>query len=33
LNHSEDLTRIPYWLYQDAEIYAAEQRRLFQGPQ
>jgi anthranilate 1,2-dioxygenase large subunit len=27
------LTRIPYWLFQDARVYAAEQRRLFQGPQ
>ena len=26
------LTRIPYWLFQDPQVYAAEQRRLFQGP-
>jgi anthranilate 1,2-dioxygenase large subunit len=28
-----DLTRVPYRLFQDTQIYAAEQRRLFQGPQ
>src|SRR5262245_3389196 len=27
------LTRVPYWLFQDPHVYAAEQRRLFQGPQ
>jgi anthranilate 1,2-dioxygenase large subunit/terephthalate 1,2-dioxygenase oxygenase component alpha subunit len=26
------LTRVPYWLYQSPELYAAEQRRLFEGP-
>jgi phenylpropionate dioxygenase-like ring-hydroxylating dioxygenase large terminal subunit len=26
------LTRVPFWLYQSPEIYAAEQRRLFEGP-
>jgi anthranilate 1,2-dioxygenase large subunit len=26
------LTRVPYWLFQDRQVYAAEQRRLFQGP-
>ncbi len=25
-------TRVPYWVYQDAEIYAAEQQRIFTGP-
>src|SRR5262245_47739221 len=28
----EGLTRVPYWLFQDPQVYAAEQRRLFQGP-
>src|SRR3984893_12235617 len=28
-----DWTRLPYRLFQDTQIYAAEQRRLFQGPQ
>jgi anthranilate 1,2-dioxygenase large subunit/terephthalate 1,2-dioxygenase oxygenase component alpha subunit len=26
------LTRVPYWIYQSPEIYAAEQRRVFEGP-
>ncbi|MEX2033814.1 MAG: Rieske 2Fe-2S domain-containing protein [Xanthobacteraceae bacterium] len=26
------LTRVPYWIYQSPEIYAAEQRRVYQGP-
>ncbi len=26
------LTRVPFWLYQSPDIYAAEQRRLFEGP-
>jgi len=26
------LTRVPYWIYQSPEIYAAEQRRIFEGP-
>lgn len=29
---AEGLTRIPYWVYQDEEVYRAEQRLLFQGP-
>ncbi len=29
---SEGLTRIPYWLFQREDVYAAEQERLFQGP-
>ena len=28
----EGLTRVPYRLFQDARVYAAEQRALFQGP-
>ena len=26
------LTRVPYAAYTDADLYAAEQRRLFHGP-
>jgi anthranilate 1,2-dioxygenase large subunit/terephthalate 1,2-dioxygenase oxygenase component alpha subunit len=26
------LTRVPYWIYQSPEIYAAEQHRVFEGP-
>jgi anthranilate 1,2-dioxygenase large subunit/terephthalate 1,2-dioxygenase oxygenase component alpha subunit len=26
------LTRIPYWVYQDEEIHAAEQRLIYEGP-
>ncbi len=26
------LTRVPYWVYQDAEILSGEQRRIFEGP-
>jgi anthranilate 1,2-dioxygenase large subunit len=29
---AEGLTRVPYWIFQDQAIYAAEQRRIFQGP-
>jgi anthranilate 1,2-dioxygenase large subunit len=28
----EDLTRVPYWIFQDRDIYALEQKRIFQGP-
>lgn len=28
----EGLTRIPYWVFQREDVYAAEQERLFQGP-
>jgi len=28
----ETLTRVPYWVYQDAEVYQAEQQRIFEGP-
>jgi anthranilate 1,2-dioxygenase large subunit/terephthalate 1,2-dioxygenase oxygenase component alpha subunit len=26
------LTRVPYWIYQSPEIYAAEQKRVYEGP-
>ena len=26
------LTRVPYWVFQDRQIYADEQARIFQGP-
>ena len=26
------LTRVPFWIYQSPEIYAAEQHRIFEGP-
>ena len=29
---AEGLTRVPYWVYQDADLYGEEQRRIFQGP-
>ncbi len=28
---AEGLTRVPYWIYSDADIFAAEQERIFQG--
>jgi anthranilate 1,2-dioxygenase large subunit len=28
----QGVTRVPYWVFQDADVYAAEQRRLFHGP-
>src|SRR3979411_636557 len=28
----ESLTRVPYWVYQDADNYREEQRRIFEGP-
>lgn len=28
----EGLTRVPYWIFQDREIYALEQKLIFQGP-
>lgn len=28
----ETLTRVPYWAFQDEEVYRAEQERLFHGP-
>jgi anthranilate 1,2-dioxygenase large subunit len=30
--HAEDLTRVPYWVFQTAETYQKEQVRIFQGP-
>jgi phenylpropionate dioxygenase-like ring-hydroxylating dioxygenase large terminal subunit len=29
---AEGLTRVPYWLYSDPDIYAQEQARIFEGP-
>ena len=29
---SEGVTRVPFWIFQDRDIYAAEQKRIFQGP-
>jgi anthranilate 1,2-dioxygenase large subunit/terephthalate 1,2-dioxygenase oxygenase component alpha subunit len=26
------LTRVPFWIYQSRDIYAAEQRRIYEGP-
>ena len=28
----DGLTRVPYWIFQDCDIYAVEQKRIFQGP-
>jgi salicylate 5-hydroxylase large subunit len=28
----EGVTRLPYWVYSDPEIYAREQERIFRGP-
>jgi phenylpropionate dioxygenase-like ring-hydroxylating dioxygenase large terminal subunit len=28
---AEGLTRVPYWIYSDADIFASEQERIFQG--
>jgi anthranilate 1,2-dioxygenase large subunit len=28
----QDYTRVPYWLYHDPQVYAAEQERIFKGP-
>ena len=29
---AEGATRVPYWVYQDEEIYRAEQERIWRGP-
>jgi anthranilate 1,2-dioxygenase large subunit len=29
---SDGVTRVPYWIFQDRDIYAVEQKRIFQGP-
>jgi anthranilate 1,2-dioxygenase large subunit len=29
---SDGVTRVPFWIFQDRDIYAAEQQRIFQGP-
>ena len=29
---AEGATRVPYWVYQDADVYREEQARIFQGP-
>jgi anthranilate 1,2-dioxygenase large subunit/terephthalate 1,2-dioxygenase oxygenase component alpha subunit len=29
---AEGATRVPYWVYQDGDIYREEQRRIFHGP-
>jgi phenylpropionate dioxygenase-like ring-hydroxylating dioxygenase large terminal subunit len=29
---AEGVTRVPYWVYQDEEIYREEQSRIFRGP-
>src|ERR1700759_304650 len=29
---SNGVTRVPYWIFQDRDIYAAEQTSIFQGP-
>src|SRR5262245_34051350 len=28
---AEGLTRVPYWIYQDEDIYRREQERIFRG--
>ena len=29
---AEGVTRVPYWVYSDPELYAREQERIFRGP-
>jgi anthranilate 1,2-dioxygenase large subunit/terephthalate 1,2-dioxygenase oxygenase component alpha subunit len=29
---AEGATRVPYWVYQDAEVYRREQQRIWRGP-
>ncbi|HLZ05453.1 MAG TPA: aromatic ring-hydroxylating dioxygenase subunit alpha [Bradyrhizobium sp.] len=28
----DGMTRVPYWIFQERDIYAAEQKRIFKGP-
>lgn len=28
----EDVTRVPYWVYSDPEVFAEEQKKIFRGP-
>ena len=28
----DTLARVPYWVYQDPDVYRLEQRRIFEGP-
>ena len=28
----DGITRVPYWIFQDRDIYSAEQQRIFRGP-
>ena len=28
---AEGVTRVPYWVYQDEDIYAREQERIYRG--
>jgi anthranilate 1,2-dioxygenase large subunit len=35
MNHvwpNDGVTRVPFWIFQDLDIYVAEQHRIFQGP-
>src|SRR5256885_14230710 len=29
---AEGVTRVPYWVYQDEDVYREEQARIFYGP-
>src|SRR5215831_18510342 len=29
---AEGLTRVPYWVYSDRDVYEEEQARIFRGP-
>ena len=28
----EGISRVPFWLYQDADVLKSEQRKIFEGP-